>query len=188
MPAIRSRGRFRWSPEKRRSACSSERRVMHPNRLRPAASQESKPRRACKSRPARQNGMTLLELIVATGILLTLASAALPIARATIRHQREVELRRALREMRTAIDRYKDAADKNLIRVEVGTEGYPPDLDTLVKGVDLVSQQGGGIAGATTPGQPLVPSTGFGGAFGGFGSSFGQTQAQGQNSGSSQGQ
>jgi len=115
---------------------------MHPNRLRPAASQESKPRRACKSRPARQNGMTLLELIVATGILLTLASAALPIARATIRHQREVELRRALREMRTAIDRYKDAADKNLIRVEVGTEGYPPDLDTLVKGVTLTALGG----------------------------------------------
>ena len=85
----------------------------------------------------RQRGMTLLELIVATGILITLATAALPIARATIRHQREVELHRALREMRTAIDRYKDAADKNLIRVEVGTEGYPPDLETLVKGVTL---------------------------------------------------
>ncbi|NDQ56448.1 MAG: type II secretion system protein [Acidipila sp.] len=86
---------------------------------------------------SRQSGMTLLELVVATGILLTLASAALPIARASIRHQREVELRRALREMRTAIDRYKDAADKNQIRVEVGTEGYPPDLETLVKGVTL---------------------------------------------------
>ena len=89
-----------------------------------------------------QRGMTLLELIVATGILLTLASAALPLARATIRHNREVELRRALREMRTAIDRYKDAADKNQIRVEVGTEGYPPDLDTLVKGVPLMTPGG----------------------------------------------
>jgi len=86
---------------------------------------------------SRQSGMTLLELVVATGILLTLASAALPIARASIRHQREVELHRALREMRTAIDRYKDAADKNQIRIEVGTEGYPPDLETLVKGVTL---------------------------------------------------
>jgi hypothetical protein len=108
--------------------------------------------------------------------------------------------------MRDAIDRYKDAADRNLIRVEVGSEGYPPDLDTLVKGVDLTSQQGAGIAGATNPGQPIAPSSGFGSTFGtnsfgnsGFGggsfgsnsaggSSFGQTSGQGQNNGSSQGQ
>jgi general secretion pathway protein G len=128
--------------------------------------------------------MTLLELIIACAILLVLASAALPVARYTVKRQKEAELHRELREMRDAIDRYKDAADRNLIRVEAGTEGYPPDLDTLVKGVDLASQPGAGIAGATTPGQPLVPSTGFGGA---FGSSFGQTQTQGQN-GSSQGQ
>jgi general secretion pathway protein G len=100
---------------------------------------EIKPKWVCAAArwPSRQSGMTLLELLVATGILLTLASAALPIARATIRHKREEELHRALREMRTAIDRYKDAADKNLIRVEVGTEGYPPDMETLVKGVTL---------------------------------------------------
>jgi general secretion pathway protein G len=127
--------------------------------------------------------MTLLELIIACAILLVLASAAMPVARYTVKRQKEAELHRELREMRDAIDRYKDAADRNLIRVEAGTEGYPPDLDTLVKGVDLVSQQGAGIAGATSPGQPVVPSTGFGGA---FGSSFGQPQ--GQNSGSSQGQ
>jgi len=133
--------------------------------------------------------MTLLELIIACAILLVLASAAMPVARYTVKRQKEAELHRELREMRDAIDRYKDAADRNLIRVEVGTEGYPPDLDTLVKGVDLVSQQGAGIAGATTPGQPIVPSTGFGGAFGNsFGNSFGQGQNQGQNSGSSQGQ
>src|SRR5438445_5807286 len=110
-----------------------------------------------------QAGMTLLELIIACAILLILASAAVPVARYTVKRQQETELRRDLREMRDAIDRYKDAADRNLIRVEAGTEGYPPDLDTLVKGVDLTSQQGAGIAGATTPGQPLVPSTGFGG-------------------------
>jgi general secretion pathway protein G len=137
----------------------------------------------------RQAGITLLELIIACAILLVLASAAMPVARYTVKRQKEAELHRELREMRDAIDRYKDAADRNLIRVEVGTEGYPPDLDTLVKGVDLVSQQGAGIAGATTPGQPIVPSTGFGGAFGNsFGNSFGQGQNQGQNSGSSQGQ
>jgi general secretion pathway protein G len=135
-----------------------------------------------------QQGMTLLELIIACAILLVLASAAMPVARYTVKRQKEAELRRELREIRDAIDRYKDAADRNLIRVEAGTEGYPPDLDTLVKGVDLVSQQGGGIAGATSPGQPIVPSTGFGGAFGGaFGGSFGQTNP-GQNPGQKQGQ
>src|ERR1700722_18495855 len=136
---------------------------------------------------SRQSGMTLLELIIACAILMVLATAAMPVARYTVKRQKEAELHRELREIRDAIDRYKDAADRNLIRVEAGTEGYPPDLNTLVKGVDLVSQQGAGIPGATTPGQPLVPSTGFGGAFGGFGSSFGQTQTQGQSSGSSQG-
>jgi general secretion pathway protein G len=82
-------------------------------------------------------GMTLLELIVACGILVVLASTALPVARVTVRRHKEAQLRYALREMRTAIDRYKDAADKNLIQVKAGTEGYPPDLDTLVKGVQL---------------------------------------------------
>lgn len=135
-----------------------------------------------------QAGLTLLELIIASAILMVLASAAMPVARYTVKRQKEAELRRDLREMRDAIDRYKDAADRNLIRVEVGTEGYPPDLATLVKGVDLVSQQGaglpgGGIAGATTPGQSPVPSTGFGSTFGsGFGqnpaSTFGQTSGQ----------
>lgn len=82
-------------------------------------------------------GMTLLELTIACSILIVLASAALPMARFTVRRQREAQLRAALREMRTSIDRYKDAADKNLIQVKAGTEGYPPDLDTLVKGVQL---------------------------------------------------
>jgi general secretion pathway protein G len=132
-----------------------------------------------------QAGMTLLELIIAIAILLVLASAAMPVARYTVKRQKEAELRRELREMRDAIDRYKDAADRNLIRVEAGTEGYPPDLQTLVKGVDLVSQQGAGIAGATAPGQPIVPSTGFGGFGSGFGqnpaSTFGQSGQNGQN-------
>jgi general secretion pathway protein G len=90
-----------------------------------------------KRRISSQAGMTLLELIIACAILLILASAALPIARYSIVRQREAELRRDLREMRNAVDRYKDLADRNLIRVEVGSEGYPPDLETLVKGVAL---------------------------------------------------
>jgi general secretion pathway protein G len=82
-------------------------------------------------------GMTLLELIIACAILLTLSSAALPIFKYTVIRQKEAELRRDLREMKDAIDRYKDAADRNQIRVEIGSEGYPPDLETLVKGVQL---------------------------------------------------
>jgi len=82
-------------------------------------------------------GMTLLELIIACSILIVLASAALPVARYSIVRSKEAELRRDSREMKDAIDRYKDAADKNLIRVEVGSEGYPPDLETLVNGVQL---------------------------------------------------
>ena len=120
----------------------------------------------------RQAGMTLLELIIACAILMILASAAMPVARYTVQRKKEAELHSDLREMRDAIDRYKDAADRNLIRVEVGTEGYPPDLDTLVKGVDMVSQPNGtGIAGATNPGQPIAPSTGAGGTSSGFGAS-----------------
>jgi general secretion pathway protein G len=81
--------------------------------------------------------MTLLELIIATAILLVLSSAALPVVRYTIVRQKEADLHRELREMRDAIDRYKDYSDRGLIRVEVGSEGYPPDLDTLVKGVNI---------------------------------------------------
>jgi len=90
-----------------------------------------------KIRRLRKNaGMTLLELIIACAILLALSSAALPAFRITIIRSKETELRRNLREMRNAIDRYKDIADRSLIRVEVGSEGYPPDLETLVKGVE----------------------------------------------------
>lgn len=89
------------------------------------------------SRAGSYAGMTFLELIIATTILLILSSAALPIVRYEIVGQKETELRRDLREMRDAIDRYKELADAGKIRVESGTEGYPPDLETLVKGVNL---------------------------------------------------
>ena len=84
-----------------------------------------------------QRGMSLLELIIACTILMVLSSAAMPIARYTIVHKKEELLHYNLRQMRDAIDRYKDLADSNKIRVEVGTEGYPPDLETLVKGVKV---------------------------------------------------
>jgi general secretion pathway protein G len=97
-------------------------------------------RHSRKCRTAGRNaGVTLLELILASAMLMILASAALPVARITIKRQKETELRRALREIRTAIDRYKDTADRNLILVELGTEGYPPDLETLVNGVELTT-------------------------------------------------
>lgn len=85
----------------------------------------------------KQRGITILELIIAITILLVLMGAAVPVARLSIKRQKETELRRDLWEMRAAIDRYKDAADRNAFQIKVGTEGYPPDLDTLVKGVDV---------------------------------------------------
>ena len=89
------------------------------------------------SRRNSQRGLTLVELITALTILVILTGLALPAVRVRIQRQREVELRRDLWEMRDAIDRYKDAADRNAFQIKVGSEGYPPDLDTLVKGVDV---------------------------------------------------
>src|SRR6202451_327749 len=86
-------------------------------------------------------GFTLLELLIACSILIVLATVALPLTRVTITRRKESDLRYDLREMRDAIDRYKDDADKNLIQVQTGTEGYPPDLDTLVHGVQLTGAQ-----------------------------------------------
>ena len=103
-------------------------------------------------------GFTLIELIVAVTILVILTGAAVPLARLQIQREREHQLRADLWEMRDAIDRYKDAADRNLIRVAAGTEGYPPDLETLVNGVEIVSQGGAGQGG-------LLPAPGgIGGA------------------------
>ncbi len=84
-----------------------------------------------------ERGFTLLELIVATVILLILTSMAVPLARVSIKREKERELRRDLWEMRDAIDRYKDAADRNAFRTKADSNGYPPDLETLVKGEDV---------------------------------------------------
>ena len=85
----------------------------------------------------RTRGFTLVELIVAITVLMILTGMAIPLARVTIKRERERELRHDLWEMRDAIDRYKDAADRNAFQIKVGSEGYPPDLDTLVTGVDV---------------------------------------------------
>jgi general secretion pathway protein G len=85
----------------------------------------------------RVNGFTLIELIIATAILVILTSLAIPTVRIGIKRERERELRHDLWTMRDAIDRYKDAADRNAFQQKVGSNGYPPDLETLVKGVDV---------------------------------------------------
>lgn len=86
-----------------------------------------------------QAGLTLLELILTCGILVVMSSVALPIAKYAVVREKEGALRHNLEEIRDAIDRYKDAADHNQIKVDPSTEGYPPDLETLVKGVRLGS-------------------------------------------------
>jgi general secretion pathway protein G len=92
------------------------------------------------------DGYSFVELLVVTTIILILASAVQPLARVTIQRQKEVELRRALRDMRDAIDKFKDAADQGMIpttELKAGSEGYPPDLDTLVEGVSVANDASG---------------------------------------------
>lgn len=84
-----------------------------------------------------ESGLTLVELIITVAIVAILASAAVPIARFQVKREKERELRRDLWEMRDAIDRYKDAADKGAMQVKADSLGYPPDLQTLVDGVDI---------------------------------------------------
>jgi general secretion pathway protein G len=93
-----------------------------------------------------REGYSFVELLVVTSLLLILASAAMPLAKVTVQRQREVELRRSLREIRTAIDRFKDAVDTGLIgstELKTGSEGYPPDLQTLVDGVTAANDASG---------------------------------------------
>jgi general secretion pathway protein G len=85
----------------------------------------------------KTRGFTLIELIVATSILVILTGMAIPLARVTIKREKERELRHALWQMRDGIDRYKDAAERGAFQIKVGSEGYPPDLQTLVDGVDV---------------------------------------------------
>jgi general secretion pathway protein G len=84
-----------------------------------------------------ERGLTLVELIVTCFILSILATAAVPIARFQIKRQNERQLRYDLWEMRDAIDKYKDAADRGAFQTKIDSQNYPPDLETLVKGVDV---------------------------------------------------
>jgi len=82
----------------------------------------------------------MVELAVVASVIAILAAMVVPVVRYTVKRQDELELRFALRTMRDAIDKYKQYADAGLIQLQLGSEGYPPDLDTLVEGVSLVGQ------------------------------------------------
>ena len=92
--------------------------------------------------PEHERGLTLIELIVTISILSILASAAVPVTMFTVKRANERELRRDLWQMRDAIDHYKDAADKGAFQIKADSLGYPPDLQTLVDGVEVTSAQG----------------------------------------------
>jgi general secretion pathway protein G len=87
---------------------------------------------------AHYRGFTLIELMMSVMIISILVGLAVPLARNSIKREKEIELRAALREMRTAIDKYKDASDRGFIMVKVDTEGYPEKLQDLVDGVQMV--------------------------------------------------
>jgi general secretion pathway protein G len=94
----------------------------------------------------KNRGYTFIELIIVSTMILVLAAAIMPLTRVTMQRAREAELRHALREMRTAIDKFKDAADTGLIGtldLKAGAENYPPDLQTLVDGVTAANDATG---------------------------------------------
>jgi general secretion pathway protein G len=97
--------------------------------------------RTIRAVPPGERGLTLVELIVTVVILSILASAAVPFARFQVKRQNERYLRYDLWMMRDAIDHYKDAADRNAFQIKIDSQGYPPDLETLVNGVDVQTKK-----------------------------------------------
>lgn len=87
-----------------------------------------------------QSGFTLAELVMVAALMVTLASVTLPVVKYTAKRTKEMELRQALRQMRQAIDEHKRYSDLNLIPVDLGTQGYPAELEVLVEGVDIIGQ------------------------------------------------
>jgi general secretion pathway protein G len=115
----------------------------------------------------RDGGYTFVELLVVSTMVMILAAAIMPLARVTATRQREVDLRRALREIRTAIDKYKDAADTGQIgatELKPDGEGYPADLDTLVDGVAAANDQTGRLLKflRQVPVDPMLHNTDWG--------------------------
>jgi len=114
-----------------------------------------------------QRGYSFIELIIVTAILALLASTVLPMTQVTAQRQREAELRSNLRQMRTAIDKFKDAVDQGRIsqtELKPGSEGYPPDLQTLVDGVPIQGDASGAMLKflRRIPADPMTNSTDWG--------------------------
>lgn len=93
-------------------------------------------------------GFTLIEMIITLALVAILALSALPLGKMAVKRENEIELQRALRMVREAIDAYKKLADEKKIEVDEDTEGYPPTLETLVKGVEVLDKDSKGKAGA----------------------------------------
>ena len=115
----------------------------------------------------RERGYSFIELLIVTAILFILASAVMPLAQVTSQRQREAELRANLRQMRTAIDKFKDAVDGGRIsqmELKPGSEGYPPDLETLVDGVPIQGDASGALLKflRRIPTDPMTKSTDWG--------------------------
>ena len=115
----------------------------------------------------RERGYSFIELLIVTAILFVLASAVMPLAQVTSQRQREAELRANLRQMRTAIDKFKDAVDLQRIsqtELKPGSEGYPPDLQTLVDGVPIQNDASGAMLKflRRIPVDPMTNSTDWG--------------------------
>ena len=96
---------------------------------------------------SKSHGYSFVELLVVSALLLILASAIAPLSSVTMQRQRETELRRTLRELRTAIDDYKDAVDLGLIAgtdIDPSNAGYPPNLEVLVEGIEPTEEANAG--------------------------------------------
>jgi len=94
-----------------------------------------------KKRARNHRGVTLAELVMVVALIAVLSAMALPVAKFTVKRQKEAELRLALRQMRTAIDEFKRMSDQGLIPITIGGEGYPEELENLVEGVEIVGQE-----------------------------------------------
>lgn len=86
-------------------------------------------------------GFTLAELVMVVALITVLSAMALPVAKFTVKRQKEAELRLALRQIRTAIDEHKRLSDQGMIPLTIGGEGYPESLEVLVEGIEVVGQE-----------------------------------------------